>query len=131
MVLQENLFVERILPGSILRALSDEEMTEYRRPYLEAGESRRPTLTWPRQVPIADEPADVVAIVSEYSAWMTQNEIPKLFVNAEPGVLIQGPVRDMVRKWRNQTEITVKGIHFVQEDAPDEIGKAIPAWLPK
>ncbi len=131
MVLQDNLFVERILPGSILRALSDQEMAEYRRPYLEAGENRRPALTWPRQVPIADEPADVVAVVSEYSAWMSQNEIPKLFVNAEPGVLIQGPVRDMVRKWRNQTEITVKGIHFVQEDAPDEIGKAIAAWLPK
>jgi len=132
MVLEQNLFVEGILPGAILRTLTDVEMTEYRRPYLEPGESRRPTLTWPRQIPIAGEPADVVEIVSQYSAWMAQNEIPKLFVNAEPGALIQaGPVLDLVRTWHNQTEITVTGSHFIQEDAPDEIGKAIADWLPE
>ncbi|MCL4157626.1 UNVERIFIED_CONTAM: hypothetical protein GTU68_005210 [Idotea baltica] len=130
MVLQNNIFVEGVLPGSILRKLSDEEMAEYRRPFLEAGESRRPTLTWPRQIPIGGEPADVHKIVSDYSAWMAQNDIPKLFVNAEPGVLIKGPARDLVRSWPNLTELTVPGLHFIQEDSPDEIGKAVADWLP-
>ncbi len=130
MVLEQNIFIEGVLPGGIARKLSEAEMNEYRRPYLDAGESRRPTLTWPRQIPIAGEPADVVQIVTEYSAWASKSSIPKLFVNAEPGALIVGAVRDYVRTWPNQTEITVPGIHFVQEDAPDEIGKAIAAWLP-
>jgi haloalkane dehalogenase len=128
MVLTHNMFVEGVLPAAILRDLSDTEMAEYRRPFLEAGEGRRPTLTWPRQIPIAGEPADVVQIVSEYSEWLSQCDVPKLFVNAEPGGLIAGPVRDLVRSWPNITEVTVPGIHFVQEDSPDIIGEAIASW---
>ncbi|MAZ86134.1 MAG: haloalkane dehalogenase [Cellvibrionaceae bacterium] len=130
MVLQENSFVEGVLPGTILRTLSEAEMAEYRRPFLNAGEDRRPTLAWPRQIPIDCEPADVHAIMSSYSVWMAQNDIPKLFVNAEPGVLIKGPARDFVRSWSNVTEVTVNGLHFIQEDSPDEIGQAISKWLP-
>jgi haloalkane dehalogenase len=129
MVLQQNVFVEQVLPGAIIRDLSDAEMNEYRRPFQEPGEDRRPTLTWPRQIPIAGEPADVVQIVSEYSAWLADSDTPKLFVNAEPGALIQGPVRDYVRSWPNQQEVTVTGAHFIQEDSPDEIGRAIVDWL--
>jgi haloalkane dehalogenase len=129
MVLTNNIFVEGVLPGSILRDLSDTEMAEYRRPFLEPGEGRRPTLTWPRQIPIAGEPADVVQIVSDYSQWLAQCDVPKLFVNAEPGALITGSVRDFVRSWPNITEVTVPGIHFIQEDSPNEIGKAILDWL--
>jgi haloalkane dehalogenase len=128
MVLNKNIFVEGVLPASILRDLSDTEMAEYRRPFLEAGEGRRPTLTWPRQIPIAGEPADVVQIVSDYSEWLSQSDVPKLFVNAEPGGLIAGPVRDFVRSWPEITEVTVPGIHFIQEDSPDLIGEAISAW---
>lgn len=128
MVLQQNIFVEGVLPGSILRDLADAEMAEYRRPYLEPGEDRRPTLTWPRQIPIAGEPADVVKIVGEYSAWLAQSDVPKLFVNAEPGALIVGPVRDLVRSWPKLTEVTVPGVHFIQEDSPDLIGEAIVDW---
>ena len=103
-------------------------MAEYRRPYLDAGEDRRPTLTWPRQLPIAGEPDDVVAIVAEYSAWLGQSDVPKLFVNAEPGALITGPVRDLVRSWPNLSEVTVAGAHFIQEDSPDLIGEAVASW---
>ncbi len=131
MVLEQNIFVEGVLPGSILRKLTDTEMNEYRRPFAEPGEGRRPTLTWPRQIPIAGEPADVVQIVTDYSAWLAQSGVPKLFVNAEPGALIQGPVRDLVRSWPNITEVTVKGAHFIQEDSPDEIGEAVRAWYEK
>ncbi len=129
MVLEKNIFVEKVLPGSILRKLSDAEMAEYRRPFAEAGEGRRPTLTWPRQIPVAGEPADVVAIVSEYSQWLARSEVPKLFVNAEPGALIKGPVRDLVRSWPALTEVTVPGVHFIQEDSPDLIGQAVSSWL--
>jgi len=129
MVLQQNVFVEQVLPGAIIRDLSEAEMNEYRRPFTEPGEDRRPTLTWPRQIPIAGEPADVVQIVSDYSAWLAGSDIPKLFVNAEPGALIQGGVRDYVRSWPNQQEVTVTGAHFIQEDSPDEIGRAIVGWL--
>lgn len=128
MVLENNFFVEQVLPKSILRKLSNSEMNEYRRPFDKAGEDRRPTLTWPRQIPIAGEPADVVRIVTEYSEWLKQSDVPKLFVNAEPGGLIAGPVRDFVRSWPAITEVTVPGIHFIQEDAPEEIGKAILNW---
>lgn len=128
MVLQNNIFVEGVLPGAILRDLTDDEMNEYRRPFANAGEDRRPTLTWPRQIPIAGEPEDVVEIVGNYSAWLAETNIPKLFVNAEPGALIAGPVRDLVRSWPNLTEVTVAGSHFIQEDSPDEIGKAILDW---
>ena len=129
MVLDNNIFVEKVLPASILRTLTDAEMAEYRRPFLQAGEDRRPTLTWPRQIPIAGEPADVVQIVTDYSQWLTETNIPKLFVNAEPGGLIAGKVRDFVRSWPQITEVTVPGIHFIQEDSPDLIGAAIQSWL--
>ncbi len=129
MVLEKNIFVEKVLPGSVLRGLTDAEMAVYRRPFAEAGEDRRPTLTWPRQIPISGEPADVVAIVQDYSDWMAENEMPKLFMNAEPGAILTGEVRDFCRGWKNQTEVTVKGSHFIQEDSPDEIGGAIADWV--
>jgi haloalkane dehalogenase len=129
MVLQKNVFVERILPASVLRGLTDAEMTVYRKPYLEAGESRRPTLSWPRQIPIDGEPADVVAIVDEYARWLTKSPVPKLFVNAEPGVILTGAQRGFCRTWSNQDEVTVRGSHFVQEDSPREIGEALATFL--
>ncbi len=130
MVLENNVFVERVLPGSVLRKLSDEEMAVYRRPYLEPGEDRRPTLTWPRQIPIAGEPTDVVAIVQSYADWLAESDVPKLFINAEPGAILTGAMRDLCRTWPNQKELTVRGSHFLQEDSPDEIGQAISEWLP-
>jgi haloalkane dehalogenase len=129
MVLEQNVFVERVLPGSILRPLSEEEMDVYRRPYREPGESRRPTLTWPRQIPIDGEPRDVVDIVSAYSSWLAGSPLPKLFINAEPGAILVGAQRATCRTWPNQSEVTVKGIHFVQEDSPDEIGAAVAEWV--
>jgi haloalkane dehalogenase len=128
-ILEKNVFVDRILPGSVIRDLTDEEMDEYRRPYLEPGESRRPTLTWPREIPIDGAPEDVDAIVSGYSAWLAGSDLPKLFVNADPGSILTGPQRDFCRTWPNQQEVTVAGIHFIQEDSPDEIGAAIRTWL--
>ena len=128
MVLEKNIFVERVLPGSILRGLTQEEMEVYRRPYLEPGESRRPTLTWPREIPIDGEPEDVVRTVSEYGEWLAASETPKLFINAEPGAILTGPQREFCRSWPNQQEVTVKGIHFIQEDSPAEIGRAIADW---
>ena len=129
MVLENNIFVERVLPGSILRDLSDEEMAVYRRPFETAGEDRRPTLTWPRQIPIDGEPAEVVAIVADYAGWLATSEVPKLFVDADPGALLNGAPREFCRTWPNQAEVTVAGSHFVQEDSPDEIGRAIADWL--
>ena len=129
MVLTHNVFVERVLPGSIRRKLSEEEMAEYRRPFLEPGEGRRPTLTWPREIPIEGEPADVSDIVAGYAEWLRQSPVPKLFVNADPGAILVGQQREFCRSWPNQAEVTVPGIHFVQEDAPDEIGQAIAGWL--
>lgn len=128
MVLEQNMFIEQILPGAILRDLSNAEMDEYRRPYLTAGEDRRPTLTWPRQIPVDGDPADVHKIVIEYGKWLAQSDVPKLFINAEPGAILTGPARDLVRSWPNITELTVKGSHFIQEDSPDEIGQAIASW---
>jgi haloalkane dehalogenase len=128
MILDRNLFVERVLPGSILRKLSEAEMAEYRRPFL-AREDRWPTLTWPRQIPIAGEPADVVAIVTAYSQWMAQNDVAKLFVNADPGAILIGAPREFCRSWNNQTEVIVPGSHFIQEDSGPEIGQAVASWL--
>ncbi len=127
-ILEKNVFVERILPSSILRELTDEEMTEYRRPFLEPGESRRPTLTWPRQIPIEGEPEDVAAIVESYGEWLASSTVPKLFINAEPGSILTGSQREFCRTWPNQTEVTVSGLHFIQEDSPHEIGLAIRGW---
>ncbi len=128
MVLEKNIFVERVLPGSVLRGLTDEEMERYRQPYLEPGESRRPTLTWPREIPISGEPADMVEIASAYAEYLAATETPKLFINAEPGAILRGPQREFCRSWKNQTEVTVPGNHFVQEDSPHEIGQAIRDW---
>ena len=129
LVLERNAFVERILPSSILRELSDEEMAEYRRPFERAGEDRRPTLTWPRQLPIDGEPAEVVQIVDSYAKWMSQTQVPKLFINADPGSILIGSQREFCRTWPNQTEVTVPGTHFIQEDSPGRIGAALSRWL--
>lgn len=129
MVLDNNVFIEQVLPASIIRKLSEEEMAEYRKPFLKPGEDRRPTLTWPRQIPIEGEPEDVTAIVDSYSKWLSTSDLPKLFINAEPGAILRGPARDFCRSWPNQNEVTVDGIHFIQEDSPDEIGQAIVDWL--
>ena len=128
MVLENNVFVERVLPGSVLRELDDNEMQVYRRPFREPGESRRPTLTWPRQIPIEGEPAEVVEIVESYGEWLASSDLPKLFVNAEPGAILTGEQREFCRSWPNQQEVTVKGIHFIQEDSPEEIGQAVARW---
>ena len=130
MVLQENFFIEKILPGAILRTLSAEEMGEYRRPFAEPGEGRRPTLTWPREIPIEGEPADVTAIVAAYGEWLATSNVPKLFLRAEPGALLGGGANlETARSWPARTEVTVKGVHFVQEDSPNEIGRAIAGWM--
>ena len=129
MVLVKNTFVERVLPGSVIRKMSDEEMAEYRRPFANPGEDRRPTLTWPRQIPIEGQPADVVAVVEDYSAWLAASKMPKLFINADPGSILVGRQREVCRAWPNQTEITVKGLHFIQEDSPDEIGRAVADFV--
>ena len=127
-VLQKNVFVERVLPASIMRTLTDEEFAVYRRPYLEPGESRRPTLTWPRQIPLDGEPADVVELTQRYADWLAASDLPKLFINAEPGIILTGPQRDFCRTWPNQREVTVRGLHFIQEDSPDEVGHALANW---
>ena len=129
LVLQKNVFVERILPASILRTLRPEEMEAYRRPFAEPGESRRPTLTWPRQIPIDGEPAEVAERVEAYARWLEGSGLPKLFINAEPGSILTGRQRDFCRSWPNQREVTVRGAHFIQEDSPSEIGSAIAAFL--
>ena len=128
MALERNIFVERVLPGSTIRGISDDAMEVYRRRYIEPGESRRPTLSWPREIPIEGEPADVVALVAEYAEWLSQTPTPKLFVNAEPGAILTGPQREFCRTFPNQREVTVPGVHFIQEDSPHEIGAAIAEW---
>ncbi|MEW5913554.1 MAG: haloalkane dehalogenase [Thermodesulfobacteriota bacterium] len=128
-ILKKNLFVEGILPASILRRLSPAEMDQYRRPFRQPGEDRRPTLTWPRQIPIEGQPAAVAAIAAAYAQFMSQSPLPKLFINAEPGGILIGPQREFCRSWPNQREITVPGIHYLQEDSPDEIGRAVAGWL--
>ncbi|MHB8384231.1 MAG: haloalkane dehalogenase [Candidatus Binataceae bacterium] len=128
LILKRNIFVERILPGSVKRKLSDAEMDAYRAPFAQPGESRRPTLTWPREIPIEGEPADVAAIVEAYANWLATSAIPKLFVNADPGAILTGAQREFCRRWPNQREVTVSGIHFLQEDSPHEIGRAIADW---
>ena len=128
MILDRNLFVERVLPGSVLRKLTDAEMAEYRKPFVQR-EDRWPTLTWPREIPIAGAPADVVAIAAAYSQWLAASEIPKLFVNADPGAILIGALREFCRTWPNQTEVTVPGSHFIQEDSGAAIGQAIAQWI--
>ena len=128
MVLERNIFVERVLPGSTINGISNEAMEVYRSRYAEPGESRRPTLSWPREIPIEGEPPDVVATVEEYAGWLSRTPVPKLFVNAEPGAILTGPQREFCRTFTNQREVTVPGIHFIQEDSPHEIGAAIAEW---
>ncbi len=129
LVLEKNVFVERVLPGSVLRGLTEAEMAVYRRPFQHQGEDRRPTLTWPRQIPLGGTPTDVVEIVQSYADWLsTSTELPKLFINAQPGAILTGAQRDFCRTWPNQTEVTVAGSHFIQEDSPDDIGHAIAGW---
>jgi haloalkane dehalogenase len=129
MVLVKNLFVERLLPASVMRGLGPEELTRYRAPYREPGESRRPTLTWPRQIPLDGEPADVVGIAQAYADWLTTSPVSKLFVNGDPGFLLTGALRDFCRTFPNQREVAVRGTHFIQEDAPDEIGRALADFV--
>ncbi len=129
MALEQNFFVEQMLPGTVLRALTDEEMDHYRRPFAEAGEARRPTLTWPRELPIDGEPADVAAIVRAYGDWLATSDVPKLFVNAEPGAVLGGSARKLCRSWPKQSEVTVHGIHYLQEDSPREIADAIGTFV--
>jgi haloalkane dehalogenase len=130
MILDQNMFVERVLFGSILRGLSEPEKAEYRKPFLKR-EDRWPTLSWPRQLPIEGEPPDIVDMVDVYSAWMSDNEIPKLFINGDPGAILHGARREFCRGWKNQDEVTVKGRHFLQEDSGAEIGRSIRSWLGK
>jgi haloalkane dehalogenase len=129
MILEQNMFIEGILPMSIMRKLDDEEMAEYRRPFLNAGEDRRPTLTWPRQIPVGGEPEDVTKVIADYGQYLATSPTPKLFVNADPGAMLRGAARDLVRGWPNVSEVTVKGTHFIQEDSGEEIGQAIANWL--
>ena len=128
MILDRNLFVERVLPASILRKLDQAELDEYRRPFAGSRADRWPTLAWPREIPVDGEPANVVALVAAYAEWLTQSKVPKLFINAEPGAILTGAPREFCRAWPNQSEITVAGSHFIQEDAGPEIGRAIAAW---
>jgi haloalkane dehalogenase len=130
MVLEHNSFIETNLPIGIMRKLTEDEMAEYRRPFLLPGEGRRPTLTWPRQLPFDGNPADVTDIVIRYGEWLAQSSFPKLFVNCDPGTMPKSHV-EFCRTWPLQTEITVRGLHYPQEDSPHEIGEALAAWLKK
>jgi haloalkane dehalogenase len=129
MVLEQNLFVEAVLPGAIRRTLTDDEMAYYRRPFAEPGEDRRPTLSWPRDIPIDGAPAEVVAVVQDYGRWLAESDVPKLFINAEPGAIVRDRIRGIVRAWPNLEEVTVKGVHFIQEDSPDDIGAAVAQFV--
>ncbi len=129
LVLERNMFIEGVLPSAIIRDLTEEEMDHYRAPF-STPDDRQPTLNWPRQIPISGEPPEMVELVAGYGAWLeTTNNLPKLFINAEPGSILTGKQREYCRSWPNQREVTVKGAHFVQEDSPVEIGQAVAAWL--
>jgi haloalkane dehalogenase len=128
MILDENFFVETVLPRSVLRQLSPEEMTAYRAPFLER-DARLPTLVWPRQIPVEGEPADVTAIVESYAAFLSRSQIPKLLIVGEPGAIVTGRTREFCRTWRNQREVTVRGRHFLQEDSPHQIGAALAEFV--
>jgi haloalkane dehalogenase len=129
LILDKNYFIELVLPNSVIRKLTATEMEVYRRPFLNPGEDRRPALSWPRQIPVEGEPQEVVEIVKTYGRWLAQSDIPKLFINAEPGSILVGRARDFCRTWPNQEEVTVKGRHFIQEDSPDEIGQSVANFL--
>ncbi len=130
LVLQKNMFVEKVMPAGIIRTLDQETHDAYRKPFAEPGEGRRPTLTWPREIPIDGEPADVQAVVEAYGAWLAESDVPKLFINAEPGrIMARGDMRAICRAWPNQREVSVAGLHFAQEDSPHEIGEAIATFV--
>jgi haloalkane dehalogenase len=130
LILERNFFIERVLSASVLRKMSEAEMDVYRRPFATPGEARRPMLTWPREIPFEGEPADVYENISNYARWLANyDELPKLFINAEPGMILTGSQREFCRTWPNQTEVTVPGLHFVQEDSPHEIGAAVAAFV--
>jgi len=129
MVLEENFFIEKILPMAILRSFEKEELEVYRRPYLNSGEDRRPTLSWPRTLPIEGAPAATVEVMNEYLPWISGNAVPKLFIAGDPGQVVRGRIRDAIRTWKNQVEVTVKGRKLLQEDSPDEIGAAIADFV--
>ena len=128
LILNRNMFIEAVLPTSIIRELSEAEMDAYRVPH-PGSDDRQPLLNWPRQIPIEGEPEDIVALVDEYGAFMANSELPKLFINADPGSILVGPQREFCRSWPSQQEVTVKGLHFIQEDSPLEIGQAVANWL--
>ncbi|MFI5696608.1 haloalkane dehalogenase [Kribbella sp. NPDC051586] len=130
LVLAQNVFVETVLPSGIQRKLTDDEFATYRAPFAEAGERRRPTLTWAREIPIDGSPADVHDIVAANAAWMAESRVPKLFVNGEPGALLTGPLRELCRRWPNQREVTVAGLHFLPEDSAAAIADALLDWIP-
>ena len=129
MVLDQNFFVDQMLPNSVMREMTEAEMQEYRRPFAEGGETRRPTLTWPRELPVDGAPEDVTKIVSDYGTWLSQSDVPKLFLDAEPGAVLSGPYRKFCRSWPNQTETKIRGIHYVQEDSPKEISEAVSQFV--
>ena len=129
LILQRNMFVEAVLPSSVIRKLDAEEMEHYRRAF-STPDDRQPTLNWPRQIPIDGEPEHMVKLVDSYGHWMLENtSLPKLFINATPGSILTGKAREFCRTWPNQREVTVVGTHFIQEDSPDEIGSAVAEWL--
>jgi haloalkane dehalogenase len=128
MILDENFFVETILPRSVLRKLGQQEMTAYRAPF-KNREDRLPTLMWPRQIPVDDDPADVTAIVKSSGKAMAQSLIPKLLIVGQPGAIVRGRTLEFCRTWPNQTEVTVRGVHFLQEDSPHEIGVALQEFV--
>ena len=128
LILNRNMFIEGVLPSSVIRELSENEMNAYRAPHLKE-EDRQPLLNWPRQIPLEGEPKNVVSLVNDYGAFMSSSNIPKLFINADPGSILLGKQREFCRSWLNQKEVTVKGIHFIQEDSPVEIGQAVAEWL--
>ncbi len=129
MILKKNMFVERVLPASVMRKMTGKEMAAYLEPFANSGEERRPTLSWPRQIPIEGQPPDVVKVVDDYAAWLANSDVPKLFINADPGSILVGRQREFCRSWPNQTEVTVKGTHFIQEDSPDQIGSAVADFV--
>jgi haloalkane dehalogenase len=128
LVLDENFFIETVLPKSILRRLSEQEMAAHRAPFRDRA-ARLPMLIWPRELPIEGEPADVVALVTQYGQWLANSDLPKLFIAAEPGSILVGRALEFCRRWPNQREVKVRGIHFIQEDAPDEIGAALADFV--
>jgi haloalkane dehalogenase len=130
MVLEENSFIEFNLPNTVLRPLTDEEMNEYRRPFAEPGEARRPTLSWPRQLPIGGDPADVTEIVTTFGNWLSQSSVPKLCIRATPGTKLPKQY-ERYRTWPHLREASVRGHHTPQEDSPEEIGQALASWLPR